>query len=56
MGIKNFPLQTIGQVIRNANVAAPVTVDPSSMSVPTPLHGHEHGRQPVDSYALVSSS
>ena len=49
MGIKYFPLQTIGQVIRHASVATPVTVDPSSMSVPTPLHGHEHGRQQVDS-------
>jgi hypothetical protein len=28
MGIKYFPLQTIGQVIRHANVAAPVTVIP----------------------------
>ena len=45
MGAKNFPSQTTTVVIRHANVVDPVTVDRSSMSGLTLLHGHKHGRE-----------
>jgi len=35
MGVKNSPLQIIKEVILHGNVVGPVTVDPSSMSMPT---------------------
>ena len=38
-------MQTTTEVIRYANVIGPVTVDRSSVSGLTLLHGHQHGRK-----------
>ncbi len=41
-GSKNFPLQTIEEVISHGNLAARISLDLSSMSAPTLLSGHQH--------------
>jgi hypothetical protein len=45
MGIKNFLLQTTTDVIFHANVVAPGTADPSSISGLTRMRGHRDGKE-----------
>jgi len=45
IGIKSSQLRAVKEVIRHGNVAGPVMVDPSSMSMPTLLNGRQPGRE-----------